>query len=326
MCVFLYPMTASWFAQYRQSKVIVNYVGQVADPSQRSLVAKELADAHRYNDELASQAAVRPGQWPSTSDKTSVTDLDYDKLLCVGPSCMMGEITVPSIKVDLPIYHGTADETLLKGVGHLEGTSLPVGGAGTHAVLTGHRGLASATLFTNLDRVAVGDSFSITVLNQELAYKVISITVVDPDQTQSLKAVPGKDLVSLVTCTPLGINTQRIIVTGERVPSVAAQFAPRHRGIALPGFPGGPSSPAAVRRWPCSICGIPPARNTAGRGVPLEPQGFVNTPCVRLSLLVDGAVATDGVRKIGRNFSPRGVSIPLCRYENTQSSTRRCRI
>lgn len=129
----------------------------------------------------------------------------------------MARIKIPSIDVDLPIYHGTSDATLLRGVGHLEGAARPVGGASTHAVLTGHRGLADAELFTRLDELEIGDRFVIEVFGEVLTYRVPSTQIVDPDQTESLYPVAGRDLVTLVTCTPLGINTQRILVTAERV-------------------------------------------------------------------------------------------------------------
>lgn len=129
----------------------------------------------------------------------------------------MARIKIPAINVDLPVYHGTSDQVLLEGVGHLEGTALPVGGPSTHAVLTGHRGLAEAELFTNLDRVEVGDTFTVEVFGEVLTYQVRQTQVVEPTDTETLYPVLGEDLITLVTCTPLGINTQRILVTGERI-------------------------------------------------------------------------------------------------------------
>lgn len=223
MLVLGYPTASSWVSQYDQSKVIDQYEQQAESPQLRPPAAQQLAAAHRYNDALSSKAIVRPGQRiPSGEGSSTDPSLDYDNLLRVDASGLMGSIQIPSIGVNLPIYHGTDDATLLRGVGHLEGTSLPVGGVNTHTVLTGHRGLASATMFTHLDKVKVGDTFTITVLNQALVYKVISSVVVDPDQTQLLRPVAGKDLATLVTCTPLGVNTQRILVTGERVAVPAA--------------------------------------------------------------------------------------------------------
>lgn len=130
---------------------------------------------------------------------------------------MMGYVDIPSIGVSLPIYHYTTDDVLSKGVGHLYGTSLPVGGENTHSVITGHRGLPSSKLFTDLDKVKVGDVFSIYVLGEELDYQVDQIDIVLPDEISSLSIEPGKDLVTLVTCTPYGVNTHRLLVRGHRI-------------------------------------------------------------------------------------------------------------
>ena len=178
----------------------------------------QLRLAHEYNQALNSGALLNAKQQlPTGSGISQNENLYYDHILISGPDSMMGHITIPKIHVDLPIYHGTSDQTLARGVGHLEGTSLPVGGKSTHSVLTGHRGLASATLFTNLDQLEVGDTFSINVFGLVFSYQVKDTRMVDPNETASLKTVPGKDLVTLATCTPLGINSQRILVTGERV-------------------------------------------------------------------------------------------------------------
>ena len=149
---------------------------------------------------------------------TGIDKEKYDSVLKVDPdSGMMGYIRIPSIDVVLPIFHGTQDDVLKKGVGHLMGTSLPVGGESTHAVLTGHTGLNSAKLLTDLTEMAVGDMFFISILDRELAYRVTEVNVVEPSDTQKLAIVPHKDLCTLVTCTPYGVNTHRLLVTGERV-------------------------------------------------------------------------------------------------------------
>ena len=142
---------------------------------------------------------------------------EYDSLLDVGGTGIMGYITIPRIGVELPIYHGTSDGVLQIAAGHLEGTSLPVGGASTHAVISAHRGLPSAKLFTNLDQLEVGDTFTITVLDRVLTYEVDKISIVLPTETDSLKVVDGKDYVTLMTCTPYGINTHRLLVRGRRI-------------------------------------------------------------------------------------------------------------
>lgn len=150
----------------------------------------------------------------------------------------MARIRIPAIDVDLPIFHGTSDSVLEHGVGHLEGTALPVGGPSTHSVLTGHRGLASAELFTNLDRVDIGDTFTIEVFGEVLTYRVRETLVVEPEDTQSLLVQPGEDLLTLVTCTPLGINTHRILVMGERViPTPQTDLDAAGDSPDIPGFP-----------------------------------------------------------------------------------------
>lgn len=150
----------------------------------------------------------------------------------------MGRVRIPSIELDLPIYHGTDDQTLLEGIGHLEGTSLPVGGSDTRTVLTGHRGLAQARMFTDLDAVEIGEVFTLEVFGEVLAYRVSEKKVVEPEATESLQAVPGKDLATLLTCTPIGINTHRILLTGERIalPAVEGSAAP-FSAPTVPGFP-----------------------------------------------------------------------------------------
>ena len=130
---------------------------------------------------------------------------------------VMGSIEIPKIGVDLPIYHGTDDDVLSNGIGHLEGTSLPVGGASTHCVLTGHRGLPNSKLFTRLDEIEENDLFYLNIFGETLAYKVNQIEVIEPDEVDKLNIQEGKDLVSLITCTPYGLNTHRLVVTGERV-------------------------------------------------------------------------------------------------------------
>lgn len=238
MCVALYPTVASWFSQYNQSQLVTNYSSEVSAGLTPS-AAKQLEEAHEYNDALNAGALLEAGHRLPTGEGTSGNDsLDYNKILTTDTTGMMARIKIPSIDVDLPVYHGTSDAILAKGIGHLEGTSLPVGGAGTHAVLTGHRGLATATLFTNLNKVEVGDTFTIEVLDQVLTYRVSDTKVVDPDQTESLLPVEGKDLVTLVTCTPLGINSQRILVTGERItPTPQEDVDAAGNAPDIPGFP-----------------------------------------------------------------------------------------
>lgn len=232
-----YPTAASWVSQHNQSNILFDQTRATSKQAKAELKRK-FDEAVAYNSALQSGALLAPGANVAEGTGTSDDVLDYWKILNADPSHIMARLLIPSARVDLPVYHGTSDETLLKGVGHLQGTSLPVGGEGAHSVLTGHRGLADALMFTNLDRVKKGDSFSVEVLGQVLTYKVSQIQVVDPEESERIRAVPGKDLMTLITCTPLGINTQRILITGERVsPTPASDIEAMESRPDIPGFP-----------------------------------------------------------------------------------------
>ncbi|MCQ9386538.1 class C sortase [Brevibacterium moorei] len=243
LSVWTYPSVAAWFNQLDQSK-IVEEAGTVHDGAAKSN-AEQLKAARAYNEQLEFGATLEAGhripsgRTPAAGEDSRAPDVPtYDEALNDGRSPVMSRLRIPKIDLDLPIYHGTSDETLLKGLGHLQGTSLPVGGADTHAVITGHRGLAEATMFTNLDRIDKGDHFTLTTFGEVLAYQVISTKVVDPDQTESLRPEAGKDLVTLVTCTPLGINSQRILVTAQRI--FPTPPADQEAGTSAPNVPGFP--------------------------------------------------------------------------------------
>lgn len=217
-----YPHAAAWLSSYNQAKVVDAYNEELkhAQPP----VNAQIQEAHKYNDALSAGVQVVPGQGvPTSAGSVHATNgevLNYKDLLDADGNGLMARIKIPSINVDLPIYHGTSAATLLKGAGHLEGSSLPVGGVGTRTVITAHRGLASATMFTNLNRVKKGDVFTIETFGEVYAYRVFDIQVIDPNtQTRTLLAEPGRDLATLITCTPLGVNSHRIVVTGERVPT-----------------------------------------------------------------------------------------------------------
>ncbi|RSX50986.1 sortase [Bifidobacterium goeldii] len=150
-------------------------------------------------------------------DSAASKDKEYQSLLNADHE-IMGAIRIPKISVDLPIWHGTSEEALASGAGHLYGTSLPVGGQSTHSVITGHRGLVSAMMFTRLDEMQVGDFFYIEVMGETLGYEVDRISVIEPDDTSQLRIVPGEDRITLMTCTPYGVNTQRLLVSGHREP------------------------------------------------------------------------------------------------------------
>lgn len=235
-CVWAYPSIAAWFAQLDQSQAIRD--ATASDPD-RAEDAHILAQARRYNSLLVSGAVLNANErLPASQGRPGAGAPSYADQLKDPGTGVMSRLKIPSIGLDLPIYHGTSDPTLLKGLGHLEGTSLPVGGEGTRSVITGHRGLAEATMFTHLDQVGKGDRFTLTTFGEVLSYRVIRTEVVDPSETQRLRPEEGRDLVTLVTCTPLGINSQRILVTAERVFPTPAGDA--QSGTADPNIPGLP--------------------------------------------------------------------------------------
>lgn len=241
LCVFLYPQAASWFSQREQSRAIEMAQARLNEPPQNDPAVRsaELDRAHAYNDALASGAIFEANTNVATGDGHSSDESHvYEEILDLGDDGFMGRLTYDSLGIDLPIYHGTSDETLEQGVGHLEGTSLPVGGIGTRSVLTAHRGLPEATLFNDLDRAEEGETFRVSVLDQVLTYRVVDVKVIDPDETEEILADPDRDLVTLITCTPMGINSHRILVTGERVsPTPAADIEAAREVPDIPGFP-----------------------------------------------------------------------------------------
>lgn len=237
LLVGLYPSAASWMSARDQAKLIDRYDARIDNATPIS--AHELIQlAHRYNERLTSGASIDAyAHVPRGTGAESEEGLSYWDQLRVDGSEVMARLRIPTIDVDLPIYHGTSDETLLQGAGHLAGTSLPVGGLNTHSVITAHRGLASAAMFTNLDKVKDGDRFTIEVFDEVLTYEVRETKVVSPEDTESLGVQDGRDLVTLVTCTPLGVNTHRILVTAERVTPTPQSDIDAARAAAHVGFP-----------------------------------------------------------------------------------------
>lgn len=211
--VLLYPTVSSYVNEKNGSKVVSNYDAESVRLSNAEK-EKMLEDARAYNKEMLSNIDLLD---PFSQGETSI-DERYESLLNMDGSGMMGYIRIPKIKVEIPIYHGTSESVLQAGVGHFWGTSLPVGGESTHTVLTGHRGLPTKTLFTNMDKLVEGDVFYIKVLDETLAYKVDQILTVLPEETEALSIVPGQDYATLVTCTPYAINTHRLLVRGHRIP------------------------------------------------------------------------------------------------------------
>ena len=209
LSLLLYPTVSNLWNQRHASRAVAAYAEQVTALDDDTY-DKMLSAAYAYNDALAASGA---GAHTLTEEELAA----YNSLLDLGGLGVMGYIDIPSIEVELPIYHGTSDSVLQVAVGHLDWTSLPVGGASTHAVLSGHRGLPSAKLFTNLDRLATGDTFLIRVLDETLTYEVDQILIVEPSDTSALAIEPGRDLCTLVTCTPYGINSHRLLVRGHRI-------------------------------------------------------------------------------------------------------------
>ena len=211
--ILLAPLIMNFMQGQHQSDAVSAYESSVDNKSEEE-IQEMLTEAEAYNNMLfQSNGAV-----VDNLDSSILSDDSYNSLLSQSLNGVMGSIEIPKISVDLPIYHGTSDEVLSMGIGHIQGTSLPIGGENTHSVLSGHRGLPGSKLFTRLDEIKEGDYFFITTLGETLAYKVCDIQVVMPDNTEVMEITGGKDLVSLVTCTPYGINTHRLVVTGERVP------------------------------------------------------------------------------------------------------------
>ena len=210
ICILLYPAFSDYWNSKTQSRAIVNYES-VLDDLEPEDYTGIFDSAHAYN------KALYETEHPMI-DYPSVAG--YFDTLRISNNDMIGYIKIDRIGVELPIYHGTSDEVLNKGVGHLQGSSLPVGGANTHSVMSAHRGLPSSKLFTDLDRMEIGDTFQIIVLDQVLTYQVDFIKVIEPNDLSDLQIIEGGDYCTLFTCTPYGINTHRLLVRGIRIETI----------------------------------------------------------------------------------------------------------
>ena len=212
LSAFLYPFVADYVNSFRQSRVVAQYYTDLATLNKEDFT-ELFTVAKVYNEELINK-----------SERFSFSGKDageYEELLNPFGNGIMGTLNIKRIGVRLPIYHGTSESVLQTGVGHFEGSSLPVGGPGTHSVITGHRGLPSSTLLTKLDKMHVGDTFVLHILNETLTYQIDQILVVVPEDMRALAIEPGKDYCTLVTCTPYGINSHRMMLRGSRIPNVA---------------------------------------------------------------------------------------------------------
>lgn len=218
LSLLLYPFVANQWNNYRQKQLISGYEQVVSDKEAAEGIDydAERKKAEDYNEALL--PCVLPDSFALA--ESSGVDPVYMNTLNIAGDEMMGSVEIPKINIKIPIYHTTEEDVLNKGAGHLEGSSLPVGGANTHAVISAHRGLPSASFFTDLDQMKVGDHFLLHVLDETLCYEVDKISVVKPEDTSALAVEDGQDLVTLLTCTPYGVNTERLLVRGHRVPYV----------------------------------------------------------------------------------------------------------
>ena len=206
--IMLYPTVSDWWNSMHQSRAVATYAEAVSSID-RELYDQLLAEAEEYNRQLSTTGLI----WTMSDEQLET----YNNMLSIDESGIMGYIQIDVIDCLLPIYHGTGEEVLQIGIGHIEGSSLPVGGEGSHCVLSGHRGLPSARLFTDLDKLVVGDTFVIRTLDEVYTYEVDQIRIVLPGDLSELRIVNGEDYCTLVTCTPYGINTHRMLVLGHRV-------------------------------------------------------------------------------------------------------------
>lgn len=217
LSLLLYPFAANQWNTRRQNKLMSEYAESVAQMEEAGVIDYETqwVKARAYNDEL--DPYILPDSF-AMAEIPEEGNADYRSCLNLTGDGMMGFVEIPKIGIKLPVYHTTSEEVLQKAAGHLAGSSLPVGGEGTHTVISAHRGLPSASLFTDLDQLKNGDYFLFDILNETLCYQVDQILVVEPDDTDALQAEEGMDLATLLTCTPYGINSHRLLVRGHRIP------------------------------------------------------------------------------------------------------------
>ena len=206
-----YPTVSDWWNSFHQTRAVASYAAAVSQMKTEDY-DRLFAEADDYNRKLAGTGM----KWSMTDEEIQ----EYNSILDISENGIMGYIDIPRIRQTLPIYHGTDDAVLQVAIGHLAGTSLPVGGDSTHCVVSGHRGLPSARLFTDLDRLTVGDIWTMTVLNRTVTYEVDQIRIVEPEDLSELQIVQGSDYCTLLTCTPYGINTHRLLVRGHRIPNL----------------------------------------------------------------------------------------------------------
>lgn len=224
--IFLYPSVSDWWNSMHATQAIAGYVTAVEDMSARD--REEILEAARkYN------ASLEDGVNFVLSDEAYA---EYEKLLDITGTGIMGYVQISSIGVNLPIYHSVEESVLQIAVGHIPGSSLPVGGERTHSILSGHRGLPSAKLFSDLDQMVEGDTFTINIMDQTITYMVDQIRIVLPEETDDLAIEPGKDYCTLVTCTPYGVNTHRMLVRGKRIENIAGEVVVVAEAVRIPNY------------------------------------------------------------------------------------------
>jgi len=225
--IVAYPSFADWWNSYHQSRAIASYVSKVEE-TDPAVLQEMLDDAHAYNQRLLSKSNRF---MPSESEIE-----EYERLLDITGDGIMGYVQVARLGINYPIYHGVEERILQIAIGHIIGSSLPVGGSNTHAAISGHRGLPSARLFTDLDKMVEGDTFTITVFKETLTYEVDQIRIVEPSDMTDLNIDEGKDFVTLVTCTPYGVNTHRLLVRGHRIPNITGTAAIPPGAVQIPNY------------------------------------------------------------------------------------------
>ena len=225
--IMAYPTVSDWWNSFHASRAIASYSNAVENVDKEKL-DEMIQAAHEYNEKLLK----KPNPYTMTDEDMA----EYNSLLDLSGTGIIGYITIKSIGVYIPIYHGVEESVLQIAIGHIEWTSLPVGGESTHAVVSGHRGLPSAKLFTDLDQLREGDTFTITVLNQMITYEVDQIRIVEPGDISELAIAPGKDYCTLVTCTPYGINTHRLLIRGTRVANEAGELVVPAEAFRIPNY------------------------------------------------------------------------------------------
>lgn len=228
LSLLLYPLVANEWNNYRQKRLISNYEEAVTQAEESIDYEAEWKKAHDYNEALL--PSILPDSF-AVAAASEEEDEVYMSCLNLAGNGVMGYVEIPKIDIKLPVFHGTDEKVLEQAAGHLEGSSLPVGGVNTHAVISAHRGLPSASLFTDLDRLEEGDHFLLYILDDILCYEVDRVSVVDPEETEGLSVVDGEDLVTLLTCTPYGVNSHRLLVRGHRVDYVPEAVKEEKAGL-----------------------------------------------------------------------------------------------